>query len=168
MRRSRRRPRLDHPEPIEELLDRAGESRFAPKRLPIPTRAWAQALGPRIADRTRPLSLENGLLTMRVATSTWATELAMLKPWLIDRLRNAGFAVSDIRFRVGVIEAAPRPPERRTSRAVPPPAALPRELAEQLSEIEDPELREAVALAARANLAWQTHTDPARKPRRPR
>jgi predicted nucleic acid-binding Zn ribbon protein len=162
----RKRPKLDHPEPIEELLDRAGESRFAPKKLAIPTRAWSQALGPRIADRTRPLSLENGVLTMRVATSAWATELAMLKPWLVERLQAAGFAVTDIRFRVGTIEAAPRPPERRTSRAVPPPAALPRELAERLKEIDDPELREAMALAARANLAWQTHTDPSRPRRR--
>jgi hypothetical protein len=162
---SRWRPALDHPEPLEELLDRAGESRFAPKKLPIPTRAWSQALGPRIADRTRPLSLENGLLTVRVATSTWATELAMLKPWLVDLLRTAGFAVQDIRFRVGQIEAPSRPPERRAARAVPPPAALPRDVAEGLASIADPELREAVALAARANLAWQRHTDPARRRR---
>ena len=89
----------------------------------------------------------------------------MLKPWLVERLRVAGFAVSDIRFRVGGIETPPRPPERRTARAVPPPAALPREVAENLAAIEDPELREAVALAARANLAWQTHTDPSRRRR---
>lgn len=158
MQRMRRRPKLDSPEPLEELLDRASESRFAPRAIPIPTRAWSQALGPRIADRTRPLSLESGVLTIKVATSTWATELAMLKPWLIERLRTAGFAVNDLRFRVGSFDLPARPPERRTTRAVPPPAALPRDIAERLSRIEDPELREAVALAARANLAWQQHT----------
>ncbi len=154
----RRRPKLDAPEPLEELLDRAGENRFSPRKVPIPTRAWSLALGPRIADRTRPLQFEGGVLTMRVASSTWAMELAMLKPWLIERLKTAGYEVTDIRFRVGSIEVPARPPERRVTRIVPPPAALPRDLAQRLIAIEDPELREAVALAARANLAWQEHT----------
>lgn len=159
MRPRTRRPKLDSPEPIEELLERVSESRFAPRKLPIPTRAWSQALGPRIADRARPMTLEGGVLTVRVATSTWASELSMLKPWLIQRLRHAGFAVTDLRFRVGTIETPARPPERRVTRAIPPPAALPRDLAERLSAIEDPELREAVALAARANLAWRDNVD---------
>ena len=154
------------PEPLEELLDRAGENRFAPKQAPIPTRAWAKALGPRIADRTRPLTLENGLLVVRVTTNAWATELAMLKPWLLERLANVGFEVKDIRFRVGALDLTPRPPERRASRIVPPPAALPRDLAQRLSSIDDLELREAVALAARANLAWQKDIEPARSKKR--
>lgn len=171
MRRVRRRPRLDSPEPLEELLDRAGENRFAPRAVPIPTRAWSQALGPRIADRARPLFLEGGVLTVKVVTNTWATELAMLKPWLIERLRNAGFEVKDLRFRVGGLDLPPRPPERRVTRVVPPPAPLPREIKERLADIDDPELREVVALAASANLAWQTHTGeggppPSRRPPR--
>lgn len=163
MRRRKRRPSLPQPEPLEELLDRAGESRFAPRKLPIPTRAWSQALGPRIADRARPLILEGGVLTVKVTSSTWATELAMLKPWLLERIRAAGFAVSDLRFRVGALDLPPRPPERRATRVVPAPAALPRDLAEHLSQIEDPELREAVALAARANLAWRDNVEPGRR-----
>ena len=47
----RRRKRLDAPESLEDLLDRAGEDRFAKRRPPIPMREWKVVVGPRIADR---------------------------------------------------------------------------------------------------------------------
>jgi predicted nucleic acid-binding Zn ribbon protein len=148
------------PETIEGVIDRAGEDRFALKRAPIAARVWAAAVGARIADRAKPVILERGVLTVRVATSVWANELSLLQESLIARLRNAGVEVKELRFRVGEIEPPARPPERRGSRAVPPPAPLPRDLAVLLSRIEDKDLKEAIALAARANLAWQENNDP--------
>ena len=44
--KKRRRKNLDAPEPLEELLDRAGEDRFAKKRVPNPVREWRAAVGP--------------------------------------------------------------------------------------------------------------------------
>src|SRR4051812_34791068 len=83
----RRRKNLDAPEPMEALLDRAGEDRFAKRRPPIPMREWKLAVGPRIADRAHPITLERGILLVKVTTSVWANELQMLAPELVARLR---------------------------------------------------------------------------------
>lgn len=170
--RKRRRVKLDAPEPIESLIERAGENRFAKHKIPIPVREWRAAVGARIADRARPSSLERGILVVRVASAAWANELQMLAPELVARLRVRGFAVDQLRFRVGALDTIERPPERRVSRKVPPPVPLAPELAHDVERIEDPELRDIVAAAARANLAWQTYvggpgTGPAPPPAAP-
>ncbi|MEO6419892.1 MAG: DUF721 domain-containing protein [Polyangiaceae bacterium] len=162
--RPRRRSTLKRPETLEGVLGRAGEDRFAWHRPPIATRIWTLAMGVRVAERAKPISLENGVLTVRVATSVWANELSFLQASLLERLRDQGIAVNELRFRVGPIEPPARPPERRGSRAVPAPAVLPRELAAHIAAIEDDELKEAIALAARANLAWQENVDPPQGP----
>src|SRR5579883_2039602 len=160
MRKRRRRPQLAAPEPLDGVLDRAGEDRFARARPPVSERVWRDAVGLRIADRARPVVLDRGVLTVRVATSVWANELSMLAPTILARLCERGVLVQELRFRVGPIEPPARPPERRSSQAVPAPAPLPKDIAQQLARIADPELREAVALAASANLAWRAHIDP--------
>jgi predicted nucleic acid-binding Zn ribbon protein len=156
----RRRTHLHAPEAIDDVLGRAGEDRFTPFRPPIPTRAWRDAVGARIADRSVPVTLERGVLTVRAATSVWANELQLLQDTIKLRLREQRIAVDELRFRVGPVDPAPRPPERRTSRAVPSPAPLTPDLAAALRKVDDKELRESIALAARASLAWQKeHTD---------
>jgi hypothetical protein len=145
---------------LESLIERAGENRFAPRQPPIPERVWREIVGLRIADRARPVSLERGVLLLRAASSTWANELSLLAPSIIERLRERRFDVVEIRFRVGAVEPPPRPPERRHSRAVPPPAPLPPDLTEQLRRVADDDLREAIALAASSNLAWQRNIAP--------
>jgi hypothetical protein len=159
MRRGKRwrRPRLEAPEAIGMVIDRAGEDRFASQRSPIAEHAWRRAVGARIADRAKPMSLENGVLVVKVATAAWAHELSLMKTDLLKPLASHG--VRDIRFRVGAIEAAQRAPEQRKSRAVPKAAPLSGELAESVAKIEDPELRELIALAAGSSIAWQEHTE---------
>ncbi len=155
---ARRRPKLRVPESIDGVIARAGENRFAPARPPIADHVWREAVGPRIADRARPVQLDRGVLTVRTATGVWATELSLLSTSLLERLHAAGIEAHELRFRVGAIEAPARPPERRASRAVPSPAPLPSELNASLSAVGDDELKAALARAARANLAWQAHT----------
>ena len=72
MTRRRRRRSLARPEAIEDVLARAGEDRFALHRPPVSSRIWAEAVGARIAERARPITLERGVLTVRAATSVWA------------------------------------------------------------------------------------------------
>ena len=158
--KKRRRKNLDAPEPLEELLDRAGEDRFAKKRVPIPVREWRAAVGPRIADRARPWTLERGVLTVKVTTSVWANELQMLAPELVARLRQRGFLVDSLRFRVGALDQQERPPERRTFRKVPPPKPLSPELKADVAKVEDDGLRAVIEAAARANLSWQENVNP--------
>jgi hypothetical protein len=156
MKKRRRRPRLDAPEPLDQVLERAGENRFAKKQLPIPLADWRAAVGPRIADRARPIALEREVLVVKVATSVWANELSMLAPELIAKLAGLGYAVKALRFRVGPLDVVEGIPTRRNYRQVPPPAKLAPELEQSLSSVPDDDLRAAIESAARANLAWQT------------
>jgi hypothetical protein len=153
--RAKRRKKLDRPEPLDGVLSRAGESRFARDRPPVSDHDWAKAVGLRIAERARPVGLERGILTVRTATSVWASELSLLSATLLERLRALGVEVKELRFRVGPLDPAPRPLETRATRKVPPPAPIPPELAASLDRIADDELKDAIAAAARSSLAWE-------------
>ena len=155
MARPRRRRSLIAPQGLNDVLTRHGENRFAHLRTPIGERAWIEAVGMRIADRAKPISLERGVLTVRAATSVWASELSLLSEPRVARLRAQGFEVTELRFRVGPVEPPARPPERREVRAIPPPAVLGADLERVIATIDDDELRQSITLAARSNLAWQ-------------
>jgi len=162
--RRRRRRHLGAPEPMEGILERAGEDRFSRVRPPFPSSKWVQAVGPRIADRTRPLRLEGGELLVLVATSVWSSELTMLAADVVARLSALGVGVARLRFRVGAVELE-RPPERRARRKVPAAVALPAALERVVRSLEDDELMGAIRRAAETNLAWQTgrETGPSRE-----
>jgi len=155
------RDRLVAPEAMEAILDRAGESRFARARSPIALKVWRDAVGARIADRARPMSLWEGVLLLRVPTSVWAHELSLLAGEVCARLRERGVDARELRFRVGALEAVDRPPERRVARAVPTSFAVPPELTHALGDVGDDELRASIERAAAANLAWQSVSQPA-------
>lgn len=165
-----KRKRLDAPEPLEELLERAGENRFARKQLPMPLARWRTAVGPRIADRARPIAIERGVLVVKVVTSVWANELSMLSSEIMKKLAepaadgSPGIGVSSLRFRVGPLDVIEGIPQRRDYRKVPPPVPLAADLERSLARIEDDELRTLIERAARANLAWQATPPTAKAP----
>ncbi len=161
MARAFRRRALAAPEPVGAILDRAGESRFARARPPIDEAVWREAVGPRIAERAHPVSLAGGVLLLRVASSVWAHEISLLSGEVCARLAARGIQARELRFRVGSVPEVDRPAERRVSRSVPTPAALPGELASALRGLDDESLREAIGRAAAANLAWQAFAGPA-------
>lgn len=160
MTRRRRRETLAAPESLAAVLGRAGEQQVARSRFPIAPHVWAQAVGLRIAERARPVALDRGVLTVRAATSVWASELSLLAPEILARLRAAGVPVRELRFHVGAIEPVSRPPEVRPPTKVPVPVPLPPELAEAARAVEDPDLRAAIEAAARAKLALDAHLAP--------
>jgi hypothetical protein len=157
----RSRQRLAAPEAMEAILDRAGESRFARVRSPIALEVWRDAVGARIAERARPLSLWDGVLLLRVPSSVWAHELSLLAGEVCERLRARGVQARELRFRVGSLEAVDRPPERRVARAVPTAFAVPPEVTRALGVVVDEGLRACIERAAAANLAWQSVARPA-------
>lgn len=154
-RRRRPRPLLRRPEALEGILDRAGEARHSKRPAPIGAREWSDAVGPRVASRALPVALDRGVLTVKVVTSSWAQELSLLEPVVVDELRKRGHAVTRLRFRVGALPLPERPVERSRFAKVPPPATLPVDLERAIAAIEDAALREAITAAARANLGWQ-------------
>ena len=153
-RKRKRRRNLFAPEPLDEVLERAGDHRFAKKQLPIPLAQWRHAVGPRIADRARPLELARGVLLVKVATSVWANELSMLAPQIIAKLCPP-YDVKSLRFRVGPLDVIEGITTVREYRRIPPPAPLGPDLTVSLGRIEDLDLRAIIEKAARQNLAWQ-------------
>lgn len=120
---------------------------------PIPARIWESVVGTRIAARTRPLRLERGVLLVVTATAAWSSELSLLALPILAKLRAARIGVTDLRFRVGAIEAPVRAP-RRPSKRSPPLAPLDEPLGRALDNVPDEDLRRAIELAARRALGF--------------
>jgi hypothetical protein len=158
--KSRHRVPLAFPETIDAILERAGENRFVRTRPPVSLRMWQEVVGGRIAERAIPVSLQGGVLLLRVATSVWAHELSLLSDEVCERLRERGVHVRQLRSVVGALPAVDRPAERRSARSVPAHRPLPPEVARAIEGIGDERLRAAVAQAAAHNLAWQRATAP--------
>ncbi len=65
---------------------------------------WKDVVGESIAKRSRPESLKNGLLRVRVSDSVWAQELSFHKQAILKRLSKfveADQAPRDMMFFVG-------------------------------------------------------------------
>jgi len=142
------------PTPLADLLDEAQTETAKRAGAAITPTTWRAAVGPRIAERTRVGSLVRGTLTIYAASSTWANELTFLTTDIIARLQAAGVPVQALKFRIkdlGAPPAAPRP----TAPRAPAKAPLPRDLQERLAQVDDPELRAAIAEAAALSLAAQ-------------
>jgi predicted nucleic acid-binding Zn ribbon protein len=50
--------------------------------------AWESIVGSRVAGRCDPVSLRDGVLTVRAATSAWAAELKYLAPEMLRRVNG--------------------------------------------------------------------------------
>ncbi|HTM19225.1 MAG TPA: DUF721 domain-containing protein [Kofleriaceae bacterium] len=87
---------------IGGLLDRHGVQReVGAERIAA---EWARLVGPRIAARSWPGGVRDGVLVVRVANSAWLHELAFLEADLVARLRadlGPSFAADKIRFVLG-------------------------------------------------------------------
>lgn len=112
---------------------------------------WQRAVGPRLAQKTLPERISDGVLTVRVPSSTWAQELSLLSDVVAERLRAAGHAVQRLRFQVHAPSGqTPERPVTTVRRA-----EIPARLRQSLDLVEDPELRRAIAEAAAYSLARQ-------------
>jgi predicted nucleic acid-binding Zn ribbon protein len=93
--------------------------------------AWPQAVGKRIAARTRPVSFADGCLTIEVEDSVWLQHLRTMRSHILPRLQEltGKDAVKAIDFRPGV-------PRREPQRAVGNRAQT-----DEADNIQDPILR---------------------------
>jgi hypothetical protein len=140
---------------VERTFGRAGGGEST---LPKVLSVWVEVVGETVARNAWPLREgRDGTLHVATSSSTWAFELDRLAPEIAVRLEAllGPEAPSRFRFRPGPIpepggvqrgvESAPED----TPEVSPEVAAA---AASAASEIEDPELRELVARAARASL----------------
>jgi hypothetical protein len=106
--------------------------------------AWAALVGPDVARRTRPQSLNNGCLHILVDNSPWLSELTLRAGELTERLHARFEAVRSLRFTLGTFEAAPAPAtERRERRATALGDEDRRDIEAAASAIADPTLADA-------------------------
>jgi Dna[CI] antecedent, DciA len=141
----------DKPASLGSLLATSREAAARLAGTAIDREQWRRVVGERIAARTEPGPKRGRELTVFVASASWAQELSLLVNEIVVRLKAAHVHVDTVRFRVREIApplrdpAAPKPASRK--------AALPAKLVAHLAEIEDLELRDAVAEAAALWLA---------------
>lgn len=123
------------------------------------TVAWPAAVGEVVARQAWPLRIgRDGTLHVAASSATWAFELDRLSGEIVEQLRAVlgADAPPKVRFRVGPVPepGAPEPSsEDELSIAPPLSAEATREADEAASAIDDPELRELAARAARASLS---------------
>jgi hypothetical protein len=113
--------------------------------------AWPAAVGPEIARNAWPARFQrDGTLVVHTRDSVWGFELTQRAAEISSRLPKS----PPLKFVPGPVpEPSPDPVE---SSSPPPPQATPEQVAEAArwtAGIEDGELRELVAGAARASLA---------------
>ena len=114
-------------------------------------RSWEEIVGPLLSGKTAPGKIRNGSLTIFVPNHTWAQELQLSKPALLERIQSAAGRekVREIRFTVDPgscpTEAADIPKE---AGGPPAPGAdphcdnTPALEPNGLEEVRDPETRE--------------------------
>jgi len=121
------------------------------------TRVWPEAVGDAIARAAWPQRIaRDGTLLVAASSASWAFELGLLGPEILEKLAatvGAG-APTAIRFSVGVVPSPPAP-LAGAAPPVPPEVDGPtRLLAEELTiAMTDEQLRATIARAAAASLA---------------
>ena len=140
---------------VERTLSRSGGGARALAVTEVVT-VWPSAVGDVVARHAWPLRLaRDGTLHVATSSSTWAFELDRLAPEILEKLAShlQGEPPAALRLRPGPV---PEPGAAATATPPEPPPDLPPEVvadvASAASAIEDPELRELVARAARASL----------------
>jgi predicted nucleic acid-binding Zn ribbon protein len=154
----RRRKGSSAPRRLGEILPET----LKKKALYLPTKdrplidAWNQAVGPQIGSKAQPDRLKDDVLYVRVSTSVWMHELQFMKQDIIAKLNAiiGGNPVTQIRFFIGEIEAAPAKLDERAllvdARELKP--AEKDFIAGTISEVTDPELREVLEKAMKRSI----------------
>jgi predicted nucleic acid-binding Zn ribbon protein len=66
-----------------------------------PVLAWPFACGPAVANKTRPLSFADGILTIEVADANWRAQLMDMAPQFLGRINQlVSLKVERLRFIV--------------------------------------------------------------------
>lgn len=143
--RKPKRKRLAEPLALGDVLETSGEHKRSPYPPPVDLVVWARLAGSAIARRSEPRTLRDGVLTVQVTSSAWAQELTFLQGSLLEKLAAAGFAIKQLRFRVGPLPGKEPPPPRRTEI---PKKPTPANVEAALKQLDDGELREVLAEAS--------------------
>lgn len=91
-------------EPVKSSLERLVKKLGMPPTdvLSVIFRRWPDAVGPAIAEHSRPITLRDGVLKVVVDDSQWLTQLKWVAPKVAERLNAASHegAVQRIELRL--------------------------------------------------------------------
>ena len=61
---------------------------------------WEKVVGEKINENTEPISIENGVLSVKTSNPSWSQELQLQKPHILKKLNNRlnKKVIKDIRF----------------------------------------------------------------------
>ncbi|MBF0285963.1 MAG: DUF721 domain-containing protein [Magnetococcales bacterium] len=107
--------------------------------------AWRRAAGESLAARAEPVRLLEGVLTLRVNSPVWRTQLQFMEPDLLERLiplLPPDAVLTGLQFRVGRGRLRPPAPPPPAPPLPPPTEEEWRRAAEVTAEVSDGALRE--------------------------
>ncbi len=122
---------------------------------------WREFVGERLAARTRPVRLKDGVLTLRVANNVWLAELTFLREELLAQLneRLGGRPLRALRLVIGPLDTLPSPPRPKIPTRFRPPEVSPERwqaallrASRELPRAGDEALREAMLRARAAQI----------------
>jgi predicted nucleic acid-binding Zn ribbon protein len=145
--------REDRPHPLAEDLDQALRKLGAdPDIVPLAVlQAWPGVVGEHAAQKTQPVRLVRGRLTVHTTSEVWVTEILADQTAILTRLARAAPRprVESLHVRVGdvvPVEPPGKPLEPKKPGTVPP------EIDALLRTVEDPALRESIRRAVGLSL----------------
>jgi predicted nucleic acid-binding Zn ribbon protein len=93
------------PKPLAELLGTLVSGRGWDERMRFGRlrEEWSNVVGPDVAARSTPVSLNAGVLSIRADGAAWATELTLLARSIVDKVDSylGGGVVREVRVSAG-------------------------------------------------------------------
>jgi predicted nucleic acid-binding Zn ribbon protein len=137
------------PVAVSGLLDEIFQGKPLEKRLREGRiwMVWDSAVGTQIAAKARPVNFRDGVLTVMVSNAPWMQQLSFLKKGLIEKV-NAALGedlVREIFLKAGMPDRLQMDPRPAKKAARPLTAAETERIDKETADIDDPELREAIA-----------------------
>jgi predicted nucleic acid-binding Zn ribbon protein len=137
------------PVAVAGLLDKIFQGKPLEKRLREGRiwMVWDSAVGVQIAAKARPVNFRDGVLTVMVSNAPWMQQLNFLKKGLIEKV-NAALGeemVREIFLKAGMPDRLQMDPRPAKKAARPLTAAETERIDKETADIDDPELREAIA-----------------------
>ena len=117
---------------------------------------WGDLVGSRLAERTQPISLRGGLLTVVVASAAWLNELSFMRGEMVRQINQliGHGTVKAVRLVAGRVRPSPASPpiQELPGHVELPPDEVERIEREVKEQVSDPDLRDAIRQARLAQL----------------
>lgn len=143
-------------EALQEAFEALGLTDVA-RRMTI-SRAWRQAVGEQIANRTEPDSFRRGTLIVKAASAAWQNELVYLREGIIAKVNAAlgGELVKELKIITGRVHPPVKSEKPAWTKAAPHRDDL-AAAKSVTSGIKDDDVRDAVARVVEKALRYDRH-----------